>query len=204
MRFIDDRSARPGVGEPIEHESIDRKTRALRRVLRPAPRSLMSDERGGIHTEGAMVAITLATLFGGFLWIQARMTAELTAVRSAGRDLWSTALEGCDDGLPAPSRSWIGGFRGMQRDLAPEAADRLEDISVSDSVSDDVQYARRPELLGGGLVEVRMRAGTACNTRMPEGAIDWSGRVVELFCERYPIAMNWPGGCTGEIPPGGE
>jgi hypothetical protein len=164
---------------------------------------LLRDTRGGVHTEGAMVAVLLAMLFGGFLWIQQRMTAELVAVRSASRDLWAPALEGCDDGLPAPARSWIGGFRGMQRDLAPEAADRLEDVSVAGQMSDDVRYARRPEVLGGGLVEVRMRAGTACNTRMPEGEIQWSQRVVSLFCERYPT-QHWSAGCGFDIPPGGE
>lgn len=167
-------------------------------------RSLLGDQRGGVHTEGAMVAVLLATMFGGFLWIQQRMTAELAAVRSASRLLWSPALEGCDDGVPAPARSWVGSFRSTQREVAPEAADRLEDVISADQRTSEVQYARRPELLGGGLVEVRSRAGTACNTRMPEGEIDWSDRVISLFCERYPLTPLWPAGCTGEIPPGGE
>ncbi|MDQ3036808.1 MAG: hypothetical protein M3Y87_30725 [Myxococcota bacterium] len=157
-----------------------------------------------MHLEGAMVALLLAMLFGGFLWVHHRMGAELASVRSASRDLWAPALEGCDDGRPAPARAWVGSFRGTQRDLAPEAADRLEDVLVAASSADDVRYTRRPEVLGGGLVELRTRSGTACNTRMPEGEIAWSVRVVELFCERYPIEPNWRAGCGFEIPPGGE
>ncbi|AKF08316.1 hypothetical protein [Sandaracinus amylolyticus] len=181
MRFIDDKRRRAGA------------------------RSLLRDTRGGVHTEGAMVAVLLATLFGGFLWIHGRTRAEIDAVRSAGRDLWRPALEGCDDGAPAPARGWIGGYRGVQRDVAPEAADRLEDVRTSDTVTNEVRHARRPEILGGGLVEVRTRAGTACNTAMVEGEIAWQGRVVELFCERYPLEPNWGAGCDlGERPPSGE
>lgn len=143
-----------------------------------------------------MVAVLLAILFGGFLWIHQRTRTEIDVVRSAGRRLWAPALEGCEEGAPAPARSWIGAYRSTQRDVAPAAADRLEDVRVIDATTREIRQTSRPELLGGGLVEVRTSAGTACNPRLRAGEIAWQQRVVELFCERYPLPPNWPEGCA--------
>ncbi len=169
----------------------------MRSIERSEPRrSLLADERGGAQVEGAIVVMFFAMMFAFFLWFQHLTHVELSAVRKVGRDVWAPALEGCVSGPPAPARDWVGGFRAVQAEVAPEAASRLDDVTASDIQTSAHASAARPAALGGGSLDIERRGGTECNTKMAEGEIPWGGRVRSLFCERYPLSLNWAEGCA--------
>lgn len=159
-------------------------------------KGLLADQRGGAQVEGAIVALFFAMMFAGFLWYQHLTHVNLAAVRTAGRDVWVPALTGCEDGSASAARGWVGGYRSIQREVAPLAANRLDDVTQDDVRTNASGRANRPAMFGGGAIDIERRGGTECNTKMTEGAIPWAGRVRELFCARYPAELKWAAGCS--------
>lgn len=168
----------------------------MRFIDRAERKGLLADERGGAQVEGAIVALFFAMMFAGFLWYQHLTHVNLAAVRTAGRDVWVPALTGCEDGSASAVRGYVGSYRSMQREVAPLAAERLDDVTQNDVRTNASGRANRPAMFGGGAIDIERRAGTECNTKMAEGAIPWAGRVRELFCARYPGTLNHAAGCT--------
>lgn len=182
-----------------EHHQWRDERRKWRDVAeRPLAQRWWEDTRGGAQVEGAMAVLFLAMMFAAFLWYQHVTYVELATVREAGRELWEPALNGCEEGSPAEAQEWVGGYRGVQAELAPAAASRLETIRESDVDARAFGHADRPAAFGGGAVEIERVSGTACNPLIPEGRIPWEPRVRQVFCERYPTELLWPDGCAAD------
>ena len=112
-----------------EHHQWRDERRKWRDVAeRPLAQRWWEDTRGGAQVEGAMAVLFLAMMFAAFLWYQHVTYVELATVREAGRELWEPALNGCEEGSPAEAQEWVGGYRGVQAELAPAAGEQLSDI----------------------------------------------------------------------------